>query len=231
MTIKLLTFDLDNTLWATTPVIIKAEQALHQWLLNNCPEVCERFNPKQLLDARKEYAKLNPELSHRLSTLRLNFLEYLINHCGYDNPKSLAQQGFDVFYQARQQVILFDGVLETLQLLSKSYRLGALTNGNANISLIKLDDYFDFAFSAEDHVAPKPHPALFHAALDHTSCKADEVIHIGDHHEHDIFGAQQLGIKTIWVNLDREEWPGEEPATAEINHLSELPQAVAVIDR
>ena len=52
-----------------------------------------------------------------------------------------------------------------LELLAQRYTLGALTNGNADIYKTDAAQYFDFAFSAEDMGASKPHPAMFQAAL------------------------------------------------------------------
>ncbi len=39
MTIELITFDLDDTLWDTAPVIVSAETVLREWLIANAPKV------------------------------------------------------------------------------------------------------------------------------------------------------------------------------------------------
>ncbi len=39
MTIELITFDLDDTLWDTAPVIASAEAILRQWLTDNAPNL------------------------------------------------------------------------------------------------------------------------------------------------------------------------------------------------
>ena len=36
--IKVITFDLDDTLWDARPVLITAEEALFTWLSSCCPE-------------------------------------------------------------------------------------------------------------------------------------------------------------------------------------------------
>ena len=39
MTIELITFDLDDTLWDTAPVIVSAEAVLRDWLTDNAPKL------------------------------------------------------------------------------------------------------------------------------------------------------------------------------------------------
>ena len=40
--LRLLTFDLDDTLWATAPVILAAEHRLHRWLMLHAPETVKK---------------------------------------------------------------------------------------------------------------------------------------------------------------------------------------------
>ena len=42
--IKLLTFDLDNTLWSVDPIIIRAENAMMEWLYEHYPELRFRIS-------------------------------------------------------------------------------------------------------------------------------------------------------------------------------------------
>ena len=39
MSIQLITFDLDDTLWDTAPVIVSAELALREWLAEQAPQL------------------------------------------------------------------------------------------------------------------------------------------------------------------------------------------------
>ena len=114
--------------------------------------------------------------------------------------------------------------------LSKKYTLGVLTNGNADIFKLELGGYFDFAYSAEQLNSSKPAPDHFLAALEHSGVTAAEMIHVGDHHEHDIAAAQQLEIATVWVNIKGEDWAGLKLPDREIRHFSELKRAIAELD-
>ena len=95
---------------------------------------------------------------------------------------------------------------------------------------IGLAEYFAFRLSAEKVGANKPRPNLFHAALHRGNAKAHETVHIGDHCEDDIYGAQQLGIHTIWFNPQRLRWEDQSdktPPSAVVYCLSEIPAALA----
>ena len=47
--VKLITFDLDNTLWDVDSVIRKAESSLRAWLLDEVPEVVARYSPEAMI--------------------------------------------------------------------------------------------------------------------------------------------------------------------------------------
>lgn len=245
--IKLITFDLDNTLWNADPVLINAEKVLYQWLQENCPEMASRYSIKAMGDYKAAIAADNPELLHRVSALRLEALRRAMLDSGYDEAIAYqqAKQAFDVFHAARQQVTLFEHAERLLQGLSQRYQMAALTNGNADVSIIGLDRYFNFALSADEIGRQKPHPDMFYAALERAKVRADEVIHIGDHPEQDVMGAYRAGLHTIWVNFDALPWRegiaceasaeesiSEAPTTpsAVANCLSEIPKLICEIE-
>ena len=59
----------------------------------------------------------------------------------------------------------------------------------------------------------KPHPNLFHLALEQLGARADEAVMIGDSFSRDVVGAQRAGIDAIWI--DAAAWlKGELPAPA-----------------
>ena len=225
MTIKLITFDLDNTLWHTDPVIVRAEQRLWDWIQLHCPIATERFNPNSLQALKAHTANKNPHLRHKLSHLRLEFLYQLFIACDCKplHAQELAQQGFAEFLTARNDVDLFSGAITMLQTLQQNYQIIALSNGNANLKIIGIDHLFDAHFHAENVPRPKPYDDMFIAAMEHAGVSADECIHVGDHPEQDVYAAKQLGFKTIWANLLQESWPLNLPvADHEINHLDQL---------
>ena len=233
--IKLITFDLDNTLWHADPVLIRAEQRLYDWLKENCPKLTDKYSKESMGQFKTNVAKAKPELTHKVSALRLESIKLSLLDVGYDEKNAIlqAKRAFEIFHQARQQVRFFDHTLHVLNELKKYYRLAALTNGNADVSVIGLDRYFEFSLSAETVGKQKPAPDMFLMALDRAKVNAEEVVHIGDHPEHDIMGGNQAGFHTIWVNFKAANWsdmaPSISPPAAEANCLSEIPSLVAQI--
>jgi putative hydrolase of the HAD superfamily len=226
--IQLLTFDLDDTLWDMAPVLVRAEQLSYEWLRRHAPRLAQRYSLEGLRELRFELAQRQPELAHRVTALRIAMLRHALAAAGYGAGESeaLAQQAFDVFLRERHGVTLFDAAEAVLGELSRHYRLGAITNGNVEVARLGLDRYFSLAINAEQLPRAKPHPEPFLAALALAGCAPAACIHIGDHSDHDIRGAQQLGIHTIWMNSTGAAWPGGPPPTAEIRQLAALPAAV-----
>lgn len=231
--LKLITFDLDNTLWNVDPVIVRAEQRMRSWLAERVPGFASLFPPERMFAMRDEVIAGDPQMKHDISRLREEMLYRAIRQCGYPplDARSLAHQAFKQFFDARHAVEFFEGALETLAVLANHFVLGALTNGNADFRKLKLDRYFSFGFSAASVGASKPAPNMFQAALEHARARPTEAVHVGDHPIDDIRGAAAVGMHTIWVNLETAELPAETPApTDTVIRVHDIPAAVARID-
>ena len=232
MTIRLLTFDLDNTLWDADPVIARAEKLTHDWVCEHVPQAASLYSLDALLQYRNQIEASYPDLRFRVSKLREEVMLRVFLQAGIEREQAaqLAKESFDVFYRARSEITLFDGAEQILEDLKKDYTLMALTNGNSDLKLVGIDHLFAEHFNAEDVGAPKPQPAMFEAAFAASGVPAHEGIHIGDHQEQDVVAAARLGMKTIWVNLTDAAWAeAEAQPDQEITHLSQLPAAVRAI--
>jgi len=224
-TIGAVTFDLDDTLWSIWPIIERAEQRLHAWLEVYYPRLCECFTPLDLRQIACAVEQQQPHIAHdrtllRKETLRLAAVQ--ANCAEFD-----VEAAFEVFYQARNEVIFFDDALPALERLRQRYILGALSNGNADIRRIGLDHVFAFALSAIDVGAAKPEPILFEAACRQLNLPPERIVHVGDDPVSDVRGAAQAGMRTVWVNRDNRDWPGGARADAEITTLTELEPLLA----
>lgn len=233
MTISVITFDLDNTLWDVEPTLIRAEQVQQDWLLQHRPGAAEAYDHQALWEFKKSVWKRHPHLLHNVSQMRIQMLYELQVAAGYaeDDARNGAKQAFAAFLQERHKVVLYEEALTVLQRLARHYTLGALTNGNADIYKTDAGEYFDFAFLAEDIGASKPHPDMFHAALQRAGVAAENIIHVGDNPEHDIQGARDVGMRTVWMNSQKITWPVGDRADREIDNLLALPEAIASIVR
>ena len=203
--IKLVTLDLDNTLWDVDSIIIEAEKNLIQWLGDHVPDSLAHYQAEALADIRAEVTTAHSDQSHDLSFLRTQILVEVMKRTGLNDSEAnlRARQAFDVFFEGRNRVVLFPGAEDMLQHLSDKYLLYALTNGNANIDKAGIGHFFSGAYSSADVGTKKPHPDMFNAPLTALGFAPTEAIHIGDHLIDDIEGAANVGMYSIWVNLTR----------------------------
>jgi putative hydrolase of the HAD superfamily len=228
MSIKLITFDLDDTLWDTAPVIVSAEAMLRDWLAQNAPKL-GGVPVEHLFEIRQRLLDAEPGLKHRISALRRKVLFHALKDAGYAEARaqSLADQSFEVFLHARHQIEVFPEVEPTLEILAQRYTLGVITNGNADVRRLGLADYFAVTLCAEDLGIGKPDSRLFEEALNRVQIPANAAVHIGDHPGDDIFGAQQAGLRAIWFNPQGKAWEADHKPDAEIRSLVELPGVLA----
>mgnify|MGYP001563821950 CR=1 FL=1 len=232
--IRVITFDLDNTLWDVEPVLHRAEHEQNLWLQEHRPLVAQHFDDEAMREFRFKAHGRHPELAHQISKIRIQALYEVQMHCGYteDIARQGAEAAFSEFLRVRHQVEPYERALDTLELLAQSYVLGALSNGNADIYKTDIGEYFDFAFSAEQVDASKPLPDMFHAAMESSAASATEIVHVGDNPEHDVLGAQQVGMHTVWMNSGNWRWPAQRKAADEDNtDLADLPAAVKRIEQ
>ena len=220
--IKVLSFDLDDTLWPCLPTILKAEQALYLWLSDHVPEITQKYSMQQLRDKRRVLLDVAPEFSHNLTKLRLHSFELLADELCISND--WIESAFEIFYEARQHVTLFDDVQPVLDNLSESFSLVSLTNGNANTVKTGVDHWFDFSLNSEMIGKMKSEPDIYRQVLRLTDIQAYQMVHIGDDPVNDISGAKSAGALAIWLNRDNNRWNLDscEP-DATITSLHELP--------
>lgn len=231
MTLRVITFDLDNTLWDVEPALLRAEEAQRRWLIEHRPGAIDELATGQLLELRKKLWKANPALAHDVSAMRRMFLERVQLDAGYDAAyaREGSEEAFAAFLAERQQVELYPGALEVIARLAERFCLGALTNGNADIYRTEAGAFFKFAFQAEQVGASKPAAAMFEAALAATGAKPAEVLHVGDSVDHDVRGAQRVGLRTVWVNPTAEPWKHAAAPDATIGHVTDLPDVVRTL--
>ncbi|MFV8818080.1 HAD family hydrolase [Haliea sp. E17] len=232
MGIRVITFDLDNTLWDVDPVLLRAEQAQREWLLQHRPGAIDAYDHQRLWEFKQSVWRRHPGLLHDVSAMRRQMLLELQLAAGFSTSEAQAgsEQAFAIFLEERQRVELYAEALDILRALAGRYTLGALTNGNADVFKTDAAEYFDFAFLAEQVGASKPAPDMFLAALETSGVNAEEVVHVGDNPEHDIAGARAMGMYTVWINTQGEDWPGGRRADREITSLTELPAAIDSLD-
>ncbi|ABM61055.1 HAD family hydrolase [Halorhodospira halophila] len=200
--LRALTFDLDDTLWSVDDVLAAAEQTLHDYLRDAYPVVAERFDPDTMRQLRRELAAARPELTRNATTLRRATMAEIARSCGIDGAAAerFVEQTFAVFLEARQsRVAPFPEVLPALRDLAGRFRIGVITNGNADVYRTELGPYVHFVVRGVDIDIPKPEPEIFALACEHAGAPPGEVLHVGDDPDSDAAGALAAGMQAALI--------------------------------
>ena len=229
--IKAITFDLDDTLWPILPVIIEAEKITKRWLIKNYPPLEIVLNEDVVLNIRKDLIYKDKSLINRLSELRTLSIKELAIRAGYQSniASKIGKEAFLIFFEARNKVTFYEGVLDVLTSLKDKYIMGSLTNGNADLKKVGLNHLFNFHFSSSDLNSSKPDPKHFEAAIKSTNLLPGEICHIGDHPLHDVIGAKNAGLHSIWFNPENKEWTADKNKILQIKTWNELESIIESI--
>lgn len=219
--LRLITVDLDETVWPCMPVIRAAENAVHGWLRRSAPRLAQTHDVAGLRAHRIDLVQRRPDIAHDITAVRLESLRQLLAANGED--PALAEAAVEVFLEARNRVEPFPDVRETLERWRGRYTLVAVTNGNASVDRTPLKGCFDLALNAATVGAMRPSPALFHAALEFAGVSPAAALHAGDDPRLDVAAARAAGMRTAWVNRAGAEAPPHLPrADVEVRTLTEL---------
>lgn len=214
-------FDLDNTFWDVMPVIERAEQAMYDFLALRYPRVTAAMTVEMLRKARMETARAYPQMAHDFTFLRRQTLADHAREFGY--AEAMADQAFEAFLQARNEVVLYEDVLPGLERLKRHFRLFTASNGNADLERIGLAHYFERSLCARQVGALKPDPLLFHKVIEGTGLEPQQVVYVGDDPALDVLGARAAGMVPVWINREQAAWPTEHgEASHTVRTLDEL---------
>lgn len=143
--------------------------------------------------------------------------------------------------QARERYIsdryrgleLYEDSIHAIEKIKSIASIGMITNGPTNIQqpkidLLQIEVHFPFILISESVGVWKPDPEIFQMALDKAGIPAEDAIYVGDSHIADVPGARAAGMRAVWINRARIDWPGEEPPDIEIHDLVELLHCLGV---
>ena len=132
---------------------------------------------------------------------------------------------------------LYPDTLSTLGTLRDAgYRLGCISNNSHGAYVWWLVDHCELRpwlspiYTSEEFGVQKPHPCIFQRVLDDWGLPPDEVVMVGDTLDADVWGAQDAGMRGIWVDRGPDNpWGDDEESKqhitpdATIKQLAELP--------
>lgn len=225
--IKAITIDLDDTLWPIAPTMHRAEAQLVAWLRNNAPRTADFMSDAgRRLAMREQVLRERPDLHHNLSAVREELIRQALLASG-ENPGH-ATAAFEVFFEARMQVQFFDDAAAALGLLSGRYPVVALSNGNADVHRVGIDQHFRGAVSAHEFGVGKPDVRIFEAAALAAGCQCAEVLHVGDDPALDVQGAMGANMQAVWVNRNGGQWQHGRPPQLAVADLRALCEALGL---
>lgn len=218
--IEAVLFDLDDTLWAIEPVLVRAEGLLYDWLREHAPAVVAAHTIASLRERRMALMKTDPMYRIDLWKLRHTALSDVFRE--HDVDLALVDPAMAVFSEARSTVALFDDVEPALLRMKGRLTLGSVSNGFADLDRIGLAGHFGVSIAAHRFGRAKPDPAIFHAACEALQVAPAATVYVGDDPLLDVQGAQQAGLRAVWMNRFERTLPAGITPDAICRDLHEL---------
>ena len=180
-------------------------------------------------------AEITYYLAHHIEGRDMDAVDRLRDRCAEEICRTLALDGLDhaTAREAMLAALRFRPFADALPLLrtlrEREVSVVAASNWDASLpdalERTGLAPYLDGAVSSAVVGAPKPDPAVFHAALELAGCEASEAFHVGDSPGGDVAGATAVGIRVAL--LDRHGVLPEPPAgVATVSSLDEVPSVI-----
>jgi len=199
-------FDLDGTLWdiqtnsklALREIFFELFPEQHEMQFDNFYKSYQKWNERLWTAYRKNQITKEQLRTSRfekaLSSAKLPFNSHVIeNMAGSFLERCPALPN------------LMPGAKELLDHCAHRYKIHIITNGFKEVQEIKMQSsgilhYFEHFFYSEDVGVKKPHPEIFHKALEKCQCSTKDVLMIGDDWGADIIGARNVGIDQVYYN-------------------------------
>ena len=164
----------------------------------------------------------------KISKAELNKIRYSypLEVVGHPDEALGARFGTEALSRIPHKNMLLPGTLELLEYLSPKYELFILSNGVMELQSQKmattgLTKYFKRVILSEEIGRNKPDPALFEYALGVAGACKESSLMIGDAFETDIWGAANVGIDQMFLNVKGETNLSFRP-TFEVSSLCEI---------
>jgi putative hydrolase of the HAD superfamily len=225
--IKAIFFDFGQTLADSTEGFRAAEKEAQEKIFKNLaltdwPEFLEN------------YRKIRAIFHAESNLSRFSIWQEVYWHYCRDSDKDLLENWEDEYWQqVKTQTRLFPETQTVLQKLYEDYKLALITNtqgqkttGDHRVSLFPdLEKFFtEIIIAGQGDIPAKPDPAPFKMCLRILNMEPSEVVFIGDDWHKDICGAENAGMKAIWLkhNSVHRKWFDVETDIPIIFSLEEL---------
>jgi putative hydrolase of the HAD superfamily len=153
--------------------------------------------------------------------------------CYQIDDLELASALAETFPRLRQgKNVLYPDTLSVLETLSGKYAFGLITNGASDLQRRKIEGaeigrFFREVLISGDVGFGKPDARLFAMLLARLQVSANKTLMIGNNLTTDIQGAQNAGMRAVWVNRSKTIRDAAIVPDWEISSLMELPSILA----
>ncbi|WP_040977007.1 HAD-IA family hydrolase [Necropsobacter massiliensis] len=197
---KVITFDLDDTLYDNSTVIRLAEQRCIDTLRDS--SALTQLGADLWFEWKARIARRHPRLSEDVTAWRLETMRALLTAHGKSavEIKRISEQTIQEFLQWRHKITIPPQNMALLTQLSRHYKLAAISNGNVDPARIGLTQ-FALILRGGLQGRAKPHADLFRQTAAYFALPPQQILHVGDSLLTDIQGAMQAGCQSVWLNL------------------------------
>jgi putative hydrolase of the HAD superfamily len=188
MKIKLIIFDLDDTLFRERDFVISGFRAVTEYVGRKYKT--NKFFYQNLINIFDEQG-------------RGKVFDAVLNKYGIIG-KNIVNELVEVYRNHNPKIKLWAGGKKVLSFLSKKYILVLMTDGaektqKNKVKFLKIENFFKKIVYTDSYGATKPDTLLYIRILNKFKIKPQEVLAIGDNPEKDFIGAKSLGIKTARI--------------------------------
>jgi len=216
--IDIVLFDLDDTLHDDTLAYQSAAEEVAYEIAAEHGIDALQLKAAYVAAAEGFWKRLTPEnLNVELARVRKELWESALGSVGIADA-ALVERSARLYADYRKRrYVLFPGAADLLRgLKARGKRLGLVTNGfsethREKIALLRIGEYFDAVFIADEVGMLKPDPLLFAHACTTLGGSPSASAMVGDRYERDVRGAREAGLFTIWLNLHDEPMPPGAP--------------------
>ena len=225
--VKTISFDGDDTLWDFRSAMENAlALTLRQLRTVVANDATHRLTVQKMIEIRNCVAN---ELGDTVNLDEIRYKAFIrtVDYVGAPS-KEIARELFQFYVDTRLAGTKpYTDVPEALKHLRDHYRIGLISNGNSKPVLSRLPVTFDFTVFAQDCGIAKPDSRIFRLALAACRCEPEEFLHVGDSLSDDVFGANNSGLFSAWLNRQGNSNEKDITPNLEIRDLNDL---VAILE-
>lgn len=220
--IKVLSFDLDNTIYDCQTVLTKAENWFTSYL-------CEKYGLGGKYQSYDYWANVKSKVLHEdmsleddVTLLRAKSLIVAFEEIGIPLKGGLeeAEDLVKIFVKKRSEGVVSEKVRTLMKDLQAKYPLISVSNGNLDADQLNVSSYFETDLRpARFKFHRKPHADLFNECAKFKNVLPEEILHIGDDPYTDVSGAVNAGCRCVWL---RKGYTGISPDESFLSVLPDI---------